>query len=217
MNYMQIQTAYICTHRHRHEHQPRHLHIYIYICIYTYIYTCTYVYTHYLYTHTDTAYIHTYRHRHLHIFMYIHTDGPHASDVVGVYNYGVATCSRPLKITGLFCKRALWKRRYSTEETYNLKQPTNRSHPILHFRVHVLHFRPSKHILHIRPLRYSMTFSALKKYIYIYLTLKHHTFSHLDSALHLCTRCAQTCASLLYFEPLKKYIFDLHTSNIFAP
>ena len=35
-----------------------------------------------------------------------------------------------LKIIGLFCKRALLKRRYSTKETYNFKEPTNRSHPI---------------------------------------------------------------------------------------
>jgi len=30
---------------------------------------------------------------------------------------------------GLFCKRALQKRRYSARETYNFKEPTNRSHP----------------------------------------------------------------------------------------
>jgi len=45
-------------------------------------------------------------------------------------NYGVATISRLLKITGLFCKRALSKRLYSAKETYNFKEPTNRSHPI---------------------------------------------------------------------------------------
>jgi len=44
--------------------------------------------------------------------------------------YGVATISRLLQIIGLFCKRALQKRRYSTKETYNFKEPTNRSHPI---------------------------------------------------------------------------------------
>jgi len=33
---------------------------------------------------------------------------------------------------GLFCKRALKKRQYSTKETYNFKEPTNRSHPILY-------------------------------------------------------------------------------------
>ena len=46
------------------------------------------------------------------------------------YSYGVATISRLLKIIGLLCKRALWKRRYSAKETYNFKEPNNRSHPI---------------------------------------------------------------------------------------
>jgi len=42
----------------------------------------------------------------------------------------VATIGRLLKITGLFCERALLKRRYSAKETYNFKKPTNGSHPI---------------------------------------------------------------------------------------
>jgi len=44
--------------------------------------------------------------------------------------YGVATISRLLKIIGLFCKRALQKRPIFFKETYNFKEPTNRSHPI---------------------------------------------------------------------------------------
>jgi len=44
--------------------------------------------------------------------------------------YGVATISRLLKMIGLFCKRAQEKRRYSAKETYDCKEPTNRSHPI---------------------------------------------------------------------------------------
>jgi len=43
---------------------------------------------------------------------------------------GVATISRLLKIIGLFCKRALYKRLYPAKETYDFKEPTNRSHPI---------------------------------------------------------------------------------------
>jgi len=43
--------------------------------------------------------------------------------------YGVATMSRILKIIGLFCKKTLQKRRYSAKETYDFKEPTNRSHP----------------------------------------------------------------------------------------
>ena len=45
--------------------------------------------------------------------------------------YGVASISRLLKIIGLFCKRALQKRRYAAKETYNIKAPTNNSHPIV--------------------------------------------------------------------------------------
>ena len=44
--------------------------------------------------------------------------------------YRVATISRKLKNIGLFCKRALQKRSIFCKETYILKQPTNRSHPI---------------------------------------------------------------------------------------
>ena len=44
--------------------------------------------------------------------------------------YGVATISRLLKMIGLFCKRALWKRQYSAKETYNLIDPTDRSHRV---------------------------------------------------------------------------------------
>ena len=42
----------------------------------------------------------------------------------------MATSSRLLKLVGLFCKRALQKRLYSAKETYNFKEPTNRSHLI---------------------------------------------------------------------------------------
>ena len=38
--------------------------------------------------------------------------------------------SRLLRLVGLFCKRALYKRLYSAKETCNLKKSTNRSHPI---------------------------------------------------------------------------------------
>ena len=48
-----------------------------------------------------------------------------------VNRYEVATVSRLLKIIGLFCKRALLKRLYSAKETYDFKEPTNRSHVIV--------------------------------------------------------------------------------------
>jgi len=63
-----------------------------------------------------------------HIHVYVHMCG--SADCVWRLGYEVATISRLLKITGLFCKRALLKRRHSAKETCNFKEPTNRSHPI---------------------------------------------------------------------------------------
>ena len=55
--------------------------------------------------------------------------------VVQKNGYGVATIIRLLKIIFLFCKRVfctrtLSKRLYSAKETYEIKEPTNRSHSI---------------------------------------------------------------------------------------
>jgi len=47
-----------------------------------------------------------------------------------MYDYGVVMASRLLKIRGLFRKRALLERLDSAKETYDFKEPTNRSHPI---------------------------------------------------------------------------------------
>jgi len=46
------------------------------------------------------------------------------------HTYGVALVSGIDRIIGLFCKRALQKRRYSAKETYNFIDPTDHSHPI---------------------------------------------------------------------------------------
>jgi len=52
--------------------------------------------------------------------------------LAGLYPvYGVAAMSRLLKMIGLACQRALWKRLYSAKETYNFKETTYCSHPIL--------------------------------------------------------------------------------------
>ena len=45
--------------------------------------------------------------------------------------YGVAMISRLLKIICLFCKKHLSNRLYSARETDKIKEPTNRSNPIL--------------------------------------------------------------------------------------
>ena len=48
----------------------------------------------------------------------------------GWAGYEGDSISRLFKIIGLFCKRTLQKRPYSAKEIYNVKDPTNRSHPI---------------------------------------------------------------------------------------
>ena len=67
------------------------------------------------------------------------TQTPTESAVYSTACYGVATMDRLLQIKGLFCKRALLKRRYDAKETYNLKEPTIRSHPISNVFSHTLH------------------------------------------------------------------------------
>jgi len=95
------------------------------------IYTHTpriYKYTIYIYTHT--TYICT---TYIYIRCMTSAESPQT-----VYTYGVATVSRIDKITGLFCKRALQKRRYSAKETNNFIDPTDRSHPI-YIYIHMRH------------------------------------------------------------------------------
>jgi len=61
----------------------------------------------------------------------IHKSPDLVSETTWRFWYGVASISRLLKMIGLFCKRALLKRRYSAKETYHFKEPTHRSHPIV--------------------------------------------------------------------------------------
>ena len=51
--------------------------------------------------------------------------------------YGVATVSRIDKIIGLFCRVSSLLLGSFAKETYNLFDPTNQSHPILHIDMHV--------------------------------------------------------------------------------
>ena len=77
--------------------------------------------------------------------------------VIHMCDYGVAATSRLLKIKGLFCKRDLHNRRYFAKETYNFKEPPNRSHPIcqrllIHLRYAVCTQRERKYRLFYRAL-----------------------------------------------------------------
>ena len=52
---------------------------------------------------------------------------------------GVATISRLLKITGLFCRISSLLEVSFTKETYNFKEPINRRHPIDDITIHIRH------------------------------------------------------------------------------
>jgi len=63
--------------------------------------------------------------------MYIYNQGHNPiHKCMQTNNMGWLRLVGSIKIKGLFCKRALSKRRYSAKETYNFIDPTDRSDPI---------------------------------------------------------------------------------------
>jgi len=54
-----------------------------------------------------------------------------ARTCVCVYVHGVASMSRLLKIIGIFCRIMSLLQGSFAKETYNFKEPTKRSHPIV--------------------------------------------------------------------------------------
>ena len=123
-----------------------------YICFYIYIYIHTYIY----------MFLHIHIHTYIHIYVYIrYLQEPN--------RYGVATISRLHKIICLFCKRALLKRLYSAKETYNFKEPTNRSHPIA----------TAESLLCV--------YECIHKCIHIYI----HTCIYIHTYMYVCTITAR--------------------------
>jgi len=82
-------------------------------------------------TATQTELKHTLelQHRHCNRFCNTHCNKHNVTES----RYGVASVGRIDKIIGLFGKRALLKRQYSAKETHNFIDPTDHSHPILHY------------------------------------------------------------------------------------
>jgi len=70
----------------------------------------------------------------------VNTDGKDVKRlyICRLYIYGVAATGRIDKMISRFCKRALYKRQYYAKETYNLIDPTDRSHPIVYmYKVYI--------------------------------------------------------------------------------
>jgi len=111
------------------------------------------IYTH-IWIHINEFYVYVYvsvynRDEHVYLIVYLKLTPmyslthKHAHKLVCTrtlrrhFQYGVALVSRIDKIIGLFCKRALQKSQYSAKETYNLIDPTIRSHPIAVLKAYV--------------------------------------------------------------------------------
>ena len=100
--------------------------------------------------------------------------------------YGVATVSRLLEITGHFRKKALQKRWYSAKETYNFKAPTHRSHPIaIDFCV----YRPGRvprTATHCNTSQHTATHCNTQC-----------SATHCNTLQHIATQCVAVCCSVL--------------------
>jgi len=114
--------------------------------------------------------------------------------------YGVALVSRIDKMIGLFCKRALSKRRYSAKETCHVIDPTDRSHPISYIvpciRPYIAFVYHALYDAWYHTLYHTFAYIALIYHIYIYIyryicmyhavypTL-YHTFSYIAFMSHM--------------------------------
>ena len=86
--------------------------------------------------------------------------------------------SRLLKVIGLICKRAQYKRLYSAKETYNFREPGNRSHPIFKKAISKAAARAHTHTSHTRCPRIQHTL--------VYTKQHNTTHSILPSPPHSC-------------------------------
>jgi len=116
--------------------------------------------------------------------------------------YAVATISRLLKITGLFCKRALQQRLYFAKETYNFMEPTNRSHLIacklsprnwVMSRVNESCHMWMRHVtyervIHIHVYIYKYICIYIYKYIYLYVCIYIYAYmyEHIYINIYIC-------------------------------
>ena len=116
---------YMCTHTYTHTHARMicRLHsssrkfVRVYVCMYVYV-TCIYVW------------VHVCIERQIEPQIFVHVCIICVHVCTYVYGHGVATISRLLKIIGLFCRISSLLQGSFAKETYDFKEPTNRSHPI---------------------------------------------------------------------------------------
>ena len=114
---------------------------------------------------------------------------------------GWLRCVGALKI-GLFCKRALPKRRYSAKETYNSKEPTNRSQPMVEGNpiVQSLDLPRTMDVCH-------MTHPCLTHVCVTHSCVTHACVTHV-CVTHLCV--TYSCATHTWVAQLRMYLYHTH-------
>ena len=105
--------------------------------------------------------------------------------------YGVAMISRLLKIIGLFYKRALQKRPIFYIETYNSKEPTNRSHPIVRMFWIELQLWVDTDV----------ESSSINEYVCIHIHIYIHTYTYVcEYKIDLTTVCVDAVLEICSIE-----------------
>jgi len=92
-------------------------------------------------------------------------------------SYGVATMNRLLQIIGLFCRVSFLLQGSFAEETYDFKEPTNRSHPVLRGVV-VIFF----HIFGVCGFVCAHTYTRTHTQTHTHTATHNHAHTHTDVA-----------------------------------
>ena len=123
------------------------------------------------YIHTQTPYTVGYNVTLQNGIWYIHTQ-THTQ-----WSYGVATMSRPLQIIGLFCRILFLFKGSFAKETYDFKEPTDRSHPIRAMRnVNGAIMSARTRCSRVQQLREVHLYSALCVYVHIHIYICTYTY-----------------------------------------
>ena len=106
-----------------------------------------------------------------------------------IHVYGVATISRLLKMIGLFCRISSLLYCSFATETYDFKEPTNRSHPIptyvhpyMQMNLHVSIYIKIHMYVYIYPWIYMYIYTSIHTCICVYI----HMYIHIQLHLRVC-------------------------------
>jgi len=97
--------------------------------------------------------------------------------------YGVATISRLLKFIGLFCKISSLLKGSFAKETYNFKEPANRSHPIHTF---IRDMTPSNVTGRVLPMHMCVYICIYTYMLYVCVYMYIYIYVHVYMYTHIC-------------------------------